>query len=88
MKFKGHNALFPCRFCTMKAIKHVKGKKATYYMTTVTEKSKGNPDYRRLPRRTHQEVIRQAEEVEGITQKTLKKKRQVEYGINGKVGRT
>lgn len=86
MKFKGTNALYPCRFCKMKAIPHVKGKKTTYCMTTVKEKDKNNPDYRNLPARNHCEIARQAEEVEGTSQAQLKRKKQVSYGINGKVG--
>lgn len=87
MKFKGINALYPCRFCKMKAISYVKGKKTTYYLTTAKQKAKNNPNYRKLPARTHCEIARQAEELEGTTQKQLKKKMQVAYGMNGKVGR-
>ncbi|KAJ9091313.1 hypothetical protein QFC20_007659 [Naganishia adeliensis] len=59
-------------------------KKTTYYLTTAKQKAKNNPNYRKLPARTHCEIPRQAEELEGTTQKQLKKKMQVDYGMNGK----
>lgn len=87
MKFKGTNAICPCRFCKMKAIPHVKGNKTTYYLTTVKEKDKNNLNYRNLPRRTHVEIASQAVEIEGTSQPQLKKTRQMSSGINGRVGK-
>lgn len=85
MKFKGHNAISPCRLCTMKAIPRRSGKNVTYYLTRRTATSSTNPDYGHLPSRKHEEVRRQAEEIERTPEGKQKDRLQVLYGIRGKV---
>jgi hypothetical protein len=85
MKLKGHNAISPCRLCTMKAIPRRSGKKVTYYLTRRTATSPMNPDYAHLPLRSHHRVRTQADEIERTPEGTEKDKLQVLCGIRGKV---
>lgn len=85
MQFKGHNAISPCRFCTMKAVPRRSGKKVTYYLTRRKPASYENPDYGNLPLRFHQTVRGQAQIIEGTKQDKAKRRLQMLHGIRGKV---
>ncbi|KAI5448975.1 hypothetical protein NCC49_005708 [Naganishia albida] len=84
MKFKGHNAIAPCRFCVMRAIPRKSGKTTTYYLTRRRPVSHENPDYADLPMRSHESVRRQADDIEGTVEDQAKKQLQIQYGIRGK----
>lgn len=69
----------------MKAIPRRSGKKVTYYLTRPTPTSPLNPDYGQLPLRSHHQVRRQAEEIEGTPEGKEEDRLRVSSGIRGKV---
>ncbi|KAJ9092704.1 hypothetical protein QFC20_007305 [Naganishia adeliensis] len=80
MHFRGTNAKFPCRCCTMEAIRiH---SKAPYY---ITRRTADDPavDYANLPYREHREIMQQAYDIETAPKPGIKKKLGMNTGING-----
>lgn len=85
MRFKGHNAKCPCRFCIMRAIKHKSGTTTTYYITRKRERAKDNPNYSNLPLRLHEGTAEVVNRIEAESDVEERKLLQETWGINGRV---
>lgn len=83
--FKGTNAIFPCRFCEMKAVKNECAARCPYYMTTLSPVGVNNPDYANLPLRTDATIKAKAYEIERTSIPRQRELLQKESGINGQV---
>ncbi|KAJ9092598.1 hypothetical protein QFC20_007327 [Naganishia adeliensis] len=80
MHFRGTSAKFPCRCCTMEAIRiH---SEAPYYVTRRTADDAA-VDYANLPYREHREIMQQAYDIETARKPGIKKKLGMNTGING-----
>ena len=94
MRMKGHNGLFPCRFCKIKGLK-VPGPKATTHYVPLhrdnhpTVQGSTDPsivkiyDGAALPLRGHEEIRTQGEHVEATLVKSRREALAKEYGVKG-----
>jgi hypothetical protein len=91
MSMKGHGAVSPCRMCKIKGVRVPDSRNTRYYVPLdrsthpdVCDDPSQIPVYnpRSLPLRTHDEFLRQAQEVEASTP-TQAKRLATQYGIKG-----
>jgi hypothetical protein len=85
MSFKGINAIYPCRFCEMKAVQNPAATRTPYYMTTLSQNDAQNPDYLNLPLRTDYSIKATAYKIETTSNQAQKQQLQKDCGINGQV---
>ncbi|KZV79108.1 hypothetical protein EXIGLDRAFT_632655 [Exidia glandulosa HHB12029] len=88
MCMKGHNALFPCRFCMIRGIRPP-GARAPALYVPLDRSSHPNHDPAiprydpaNLPRRSHEDMLRQAREVDAASGGEAERLAK-EYGIKG-----
>ncbi|KAF8600272.1 hypothetical protein BDV93DRAFT_426295, partial [Ceratobasidium sp. AG-I] len=85
MCMKGHGAKVPCRACRIRGVRDVASTNTKYY-APLARSFANNPDPIRpldLPRRTHQEYIQQASDVEFSHNDAEEERRATRFGING-----
>jgi hypothetical protein len=84
MRMKGQNAIFPCRMCGIKGVAFVR----TYYVPLrrdqIPDADPLQYDASNLPLRTHQELLKQADEVEMALTNTDREELAKKYGIKGR----
>lgn len=92
MRIKGHNALCPCRMCTILGVRGPSARSTTHYVPLNREKFpasahlSGAPtsyDPSNLPLRTHDEFISQAREVQSASMDASRDRLAKRYGIKG-----
>lgn len=83
MHMKGHNALLPCRFCNIEAIRN--GISKTLYVPHDRRNFPNSTSYdpAALPARTHDEILSQAREIEAADTEAEAERLQKQYGIKG-----
>ncbi|KAJ9111247.1 hypothetical protein QFC22_006547 [Naganishia vaughanmartiniae] len=84
MNFKSIGAIFPCRWCKMRAIRPGEAGQeyGKYYLTTKTANDTNNVKYNALPLRTHQEIMRDVEAIRSCRTKASQEILKKEKGIN------
>jgi hypothetical protein len=85
MNFKGVNAIYPCRYCKMRAVKDPNNARCPYYMTTLEPDRHGHNNYGDLPLRTDHEIKRTANKIEYTPNNQDREEAQKGSGINGEV---
>lgn len=91
MRMKGHNALFPCRFCHVKGVRIPGATGPTLYVPLDRSQHpacQGDDEVERydaanLPLRTHEEFLEQAHEVQFAPNTADSERRAKECGIKG-----
>ena len=86
LRMKGHNAIYPCRLCTIRGVRIPKSKTSTYYVPLSYKNLQSDrPDYDpvNLPLRSHKQFVAQAKEVQSAKTNTESEKLAQKYGING-----
>ncbi|KIY62739.1 hypothetical protein CYLTODRAFT_361014 [Cylindrobasidium torrendii FP15055 ss-10] len=83
MRMKGHNGIYPCRACFIAGVRDDSpgNRSNTHYTPLFRNDSPYDP--LDLPRRTHDQYVRQAIHVEEAPSDAAAKRRAREYGING-----
>jgi hypothetical protein len=86
MRMKGHNAIFPCRMCTIKGVRIPSSRVTTHYVPLCRD---GFPDSQEqydpsaLPLRNHASFMEQAKEVQYASSNTDSESLATKYGIKG-----
>jgi Transposase family tnp2 len=94
MRMKGHNAIFPCRMCSIKGVRVPDTRNTTHYVPLyranhpVVEGAADNVeipvyDLANLPLRTHNEFLEQARHVQFATTSAEEERRAKACGIKG-----
>jgi hypothetical protein len=92
MRMKGHNGICPCRFCSIRGVRIPNQQQSPYYVPL--HRSPRHPDVRagvspahydprNLPKRTHDEFLAQAAEVESTFGVGAREELAKQYGIKG-----
>lgn len=93
MRMKGHNAFLPCRMCNIAGVRIPDKPRVTTHYVPLDRAN--HPSVRRdrdavkkydghaLPLRTHDEIVRQAHEIEAAPTATATNALSRQYGING-----
>jgi len=86
LRVKGHNAILPCRLCTIQGTRIPKSKTTTYYVPlSYKNLDPDRPDYdpANLPMRTHKQFMAQANEVQSAETNAESERLAQQYSING-----
>jgi hypothetical protein len=88
MRMKGHNGYRPCRCCNITGIREPGTTQGALYvpLDRSTHPEAEEPticDPRDLPKRTHNEILEQAQEVQSASQENTNEALSREYGIKG-----
>lgn len=88
MKMKGHNAICPCRMCSIIGVRSLTPRATTHYVPLDRRKHPAKPNppaysADSLPLRTHHSFICQAREVQFATTDAMRKHLSQRYGIKG-----
>nr|GAT57216.1 predicted protein [Mycena chlorophos] len=92
MRMKGHNGISPCRMCKIIGLRVPNAKATTHYVPHDRSRHpevKGNTtavkvyDMDDLPLRTHDEILRQAHEVEDAPSNAAAERLAKQYGVKG-----
>jgi hypothetical protein len=86
MRMKGHNAIYPCRMCTIRGVRIPFSRKTTHY---VPLRRNGFPDLQQqyhastLPLRDHATFLRQAKKVQYASNTAESERLATKYGVKG-----
>jgi hypothetical protein len=89
MRMLGHIGICPCRFCDIRGVRNPSKPTATTHYVPLDRSHHPNPgdvmryDPKALPLRTHDEMLRQAREVEAAPSASAAKRLSTAYGIKG-----
>jgi len=88
MRMKGHNGIKPCRGCNIMGVRVVGSSATTHYVPLDRSRHPDHGDIpvydaANLPLRTHEEMVRQAQEVDSAPNVTQSNRLATKYGING-----